>query len=222
MPNLRPSYTGYKTRGLTVVPSYHRSSLSYSSPRYHGLEPRSSGFGLASHPVMARARSLFLSLLTGTLLTYSPFTFNPGFPIQQVASLAESLPSHSWEYGATSQALLELYNPLLSVFGPTPFPVQASQKDQVKALSYAASKITLGQYKNALADGGGAVGDPASLGVSAVMLGKTDPSFGKAADATVDYLLNFAPRYYNGAISQRVSTPELWYVLGVFTVYDRF
>jgi hypothetical protein len=61
-----------------------------------------------------------------------------------------------------------------------------------------------------LADGAGAVGDPASLGVSAVMLGKTLPSFGKAADATVDYLLYSAPRYYNGAISQRVSSPELW------------
>ena len=159
---------------------------------------------------MVEARSLFISLLTGTLLPHSPCVYNPGFPIQQAVSLAESLPSHSWEYGAASQALLELNDPLLSVFGPAPFPVQANQKANVKALAYAASKITFGQNENALADGGGAVGDPASLGVSAVMLGKTIPSFGQAADATVDYLLNSAPRYYNGAISQRVSSPELW------------
>jgi hypothetical protein len=159
---------------------------------------------------MVQARSLVLNLLSGTLLSRYSFPYEPGFPIQQVASIAESLPSHSWEYGAAAEAMLELYDPLLSVFGPTPFPVQANNKDQVKALAYAASKITFGQNENALADGSGAVGDPASLGVSAVMLGKTNSSFAAAASATVDYLMNSAPRFYNGAISQRVSTPELW------------
>jgi hypothetical protein len=151
-----------------------------------------------------------IPLLTGILLSTYPYPYDPGFDIKAVTSLAKSLPSHSWEYGAASQAFLELYNPLLSVFGPNPFPVFAADKDHVKALAYASSKIQFGKGANALCDGAGAVGDPASLGVSAVMLGKTDPAFADAADATIDYLLNSAPRYNNGAISQRTSVPELW------------
>jgi hypothetical protein len=159
---------------------------------------------------MVTVGSSVVNLLSGTLLSLSPFLYNPGFDIQRVASLAKALPSHSWEYGAATEAILELHDPLLSVFGPTPFPVQVRGKDQVKALAYAASKITFGQGANVLADGSGAVGDPASLGVGAIMLGKTIPSYAVAANETMDYLLNSAPRYYNGAISQRASKPELW------------
>jgi hypothetical protein len=36
--------------------------------------------------------------------------------IKKVVQEAKSLASHSWEYGAVSQALLELQNPELSVF----------------------------------------------------------------------------------------------------------
>jgi len=160
--------------------------------------------------IMVETRILVLTLLSGTLLSRHPITYDPGFAIEKVASLAQSLPSHSWEYGAAAEALLELHDPLLSVFGPNPFPVQASVKDKVTSLAYAASKITFGEGGDSLAKGGGAVADPASLGVSAVMLGKTIPSYAKAADATVDYLLNSAPRYYNGAISHRAPSAELW------------
>jgi hypothetical protein len=159
---------------------------------------------------MVEAMKYSITLLSGTLLSHRPFAFNAGFAIEKVALLAESLPSHSWEFGAAAQAMLELHNPLLSVFGPKPFPVQVRQKEEVKALAYAASKINIGTGANALVGGDGAVGDPASLGVSAVMLGKTDQTIATAANSTVDYLLNSAPRYYNGAISQRVSSPELW------------
>jgi hypothetical protein len=159
---------------------------------------------------MVEATRYILTLLSGTLLSRRPFAFNAGFAIEKVALLAESLPSHSWEFGAAAQAMLELYNPLLSVFGPEPFPVQVRKKEEVKALAYAARKINIGKGDNALVDGDGAVGDPPSLGVSAVMLGKTDKSFSRAAHSTVDYLLNSAPRYYNGAISHRGSSPELW------------
>ncbi|KAG6807384.1 hypothetical protein H0H93_001641, partial [Arthromyces matolae] len=100
--------------------------------------------------------------------------------------------------------------PHISVFGNLPFPVPAISKDAVPALSYAASKIVLGEGVNSLSDGDGAVGDPASLGVSAVMLGKTDGKYATAAKGTIDYLINSAPRFWNGAISQRVDQPELW------------
>ena len=150
-----------------------------------------------------------LATFTGNLL--HPFLISPGFDIQKVSTLAESLPSHSWEFGAAAQALLELRNASLSVFGPTPFPVRTVSQQQVPALAYAADKIELGGGgANVLADGDGAVGDPASLGVSAVMLGKTDDRYAQAASETINYLMNSAPRFWNGAISQRVDTPELW------------
>ncbi|KAJ7437415.1 hypothetical protein FB451DRAFT_1006417, partial [Mycena latifolia] len=134
--------------------------------------------------------------------------FNPGFDISAVAARARSLPTHSWELGTAAQALLELESPLLSVFGPTPFPVPPLRSALVPSLAYAAPKITLGTI--GLSNGGGAVGDPASLGVAAVMLGKTDTKFDSAAQNEIDYLINDAPRWPNGAISQRADVPELW------------
>ncbi|KAJ6541218.1 hypothetical protein DFH09DRAFT_1249472 [Mycena vulgaris] len=136
--------------------------------------------------------------------------FNPGFNISAVATLAESLPSHSWEYGTAAEALLELHSPLLSVFGPAPFPALALPASFVPSLSYAASKIVLGTGANGLSNGDGAVGDPASLGVAAVMLGKTNASFAAAAQSEITYMVDVAPRWANGAISQRADVPELW------------
>ena len=150
--------------------------------------------------------------------------FSPGFDIHKISFLAESLPSHSWEYGTAAQALLELYNSSLTVFGSTPFPVQSASPGEVKALAYAKDKIQLGgKGANVLVDGDGAVGDPASLGVSAVMLGKTSPEYARAAKDTLGYLLNKAPRFSNGAISQRANVPELWadfmYMVPPFLAY---
>jgi len=110
------------------------------------------------------------------------------------------------------EALLELYNPELSVFGTKPFPVPTVPRAQVRALDYVAEKVRFGSGYSALDDGNGAAGDPASMGVGAVMLGKTDPAFAKAAKETADGLLNNVPRYSNGAISHRANVPELWYV----------
>ncbi|KAF8211102.1 hypothetical protein K438DRAFT_1554100, partial [Mycena galopus ATCC 62051] len=132
----------------------------------------------------------------------------PGFDIAQVAALAESLPSHSWEFGTAAEALLELYNPELSVFGNSPFPVANTDPSSVKALAYAAEKITTGGQT--LSNGDGATGDPASLGVSAVLLGKSNQTFATAADAQLNYLFSDVPRYSNGAISQRASSAVLW------------
>ncbi|ESK86698.1 hypothetical protein Moror_10945 [Moniliophthora roreri MCA 2997] len=142
------------------------------------------------------------------------FPFSPGFDIKKVALLAESLPSHSWEYGTAAEALLELYNPSISVFGDKPFPVPVYFRSEVKSLDYAASKIVLGDLlgtsPNALSDGAGAVGDPASLGVSAILLGKTEPQYALGAWSQQEYIVNRAPRWFNGAISQRADVAELW------------
>lgn len=76
-----------------------------------------------------------------------------------------------------------------------------------------------------LANSEGAVGDPASLGIGAILLGSADWTsvpgitdggqdlkgrYWDAAGAQVAYLLQGAPRYGNGAISQRVEGPEVW------------
>lgn len=56
----------------------------------------------------------------------------------------------------------------------------------------------------------GAAGDPASLGVSAILIGQTDGSFLAAAERQVQHLLDDVPRWANGAISHRESVAELW------------
>ena len=142
--------------------------------------------------------------------TSNAFPFSPGFNIENVAAIAKQLPSHSWEFGTATEALLELYNPELSVFGPNPFPVPTLDPSTVNSLVYASSKFVLGSGSDGFDPGSGAVGDPASLGVAAVMLGKTNDTLKTASDNEVDYLTTQAPRFYNGAISQRADVPELW------------
>ncbi|KAJ6529235.1 hypothetical protein B0H19DRAFT_968408 [Mycena capillaripes] len=147
-------------------------------------------------------------MLTSIASSTSSTPFDPGFNINAVATIAQSLPSHSWEYGTATQALLELEHPSWSVFGPKPFPVPTLDPAKISSLAYAASKIVFGA--NGLSDGDGTVGDPASLGVAAVMLGMTNNSFATAAQSEIDYLVELAPRWDNGAISQRADVPELW------------
>lgn len=136
--------------------------------------------------------------------------FDPGFDIFRVVELAVALPSHSWEYGTASEALLELFDPDISVFGDAPFPVPTIRASQSVSLAYASNKFQIGNGSNTLINGDGAVGDPASLGVSAYLLGKTNATLAAAATAELDYVLYQAPRYSNGAISQRNDVAELW------------
>lgn len=54
------------------------------------------------------------------------------------------LASHSWEYGAFSEALLEWYDPEFSVFGKGAFPdgkIPVLQVGDVQSLSYAKPNI---------------------------------------------------------------------------------
>ena len=45
-----------------------------------------------------------------------------GFNVANVMARALNVSAHSWEYGTAAEALLELRNPELSVFGHNPFP----------------------------------------------------------------------------------------------------
>ncbi len=136
--------------------------------------------------------------------------FDPGFDIFKVVQLAVALPSHSWEYGAACESLLELFDPDISVFGDAPFPVRTVTAGQSLSLAYASNKFQIGNGSNTLINGAGAVGDPVSLGISAYLLGKTNATLAAAATAELDYVLYQAPRYSNGAISQRADVAELW------------
>ena len=154
-----------------------------------------------------------ISAISVGFVDLSAFPFTPQYNIRTVVTETPALSQSSWEFGTFSEALLELYNPELSVFGDSPFPVPTLQKDDVQALSYLAPHITFGTSYNALDPGaGGAAGDPASMGVGAVLLGKTNASFADAANHTVYGLLNAVPRFWNGAISHRAEVAELWYV----------
>lgn len=172
--------------------------------------------------LVASALSFAVSVSASPLSTRSSnaYPFNPGFDVKKVVALAESLPSHSWEFGVATEALLELFDPELSVFGKEPFPVTVGKPSQVTALQYAASRITIGSGANALSNGDGAVGDPASLGVAAILLGKKDKKFADAAADQLNYTLNGAPKEWNGAISTRVDIPEVWYdTISIYTTY---
>lgn len=151
-----------------------------------------------------------IGAITAVISDFTTFPFYPGFPIKNVTKLATSLPSHSWEYGTAAQMLLELYNPEFSVFGARPFPVPSLNRGHIRSLDYAFDTIDLGTGYSALSKGNGAAGDPASLGVAAVMLGKQNATYAQAAKETADGLMNDVPRFWNGAISHRGAVAELW------------
>jgi len=69
----------------------------------------------------------------------------------------------------------------------------------------------------------GAAGDPAALGISALLIGKTLPDYYAAAIRQADHLTNDVPRWSNGAISHREAWPELWadfiYMVPPFLAY---
>jgi hypothetical protein len=132
-----------------------------------------------------------------------------GFNAFSAAQVMVDIASHSWEFGTAAEALLELYNPELSVFGADPFPnggIPDAAADTF-ALSYARQFIN---RDSQVFVGNSAVGDPASLGVSAILLGQSDGTYIGASDREEDFLINIAPRFSNGAISQRPDVAELW------------
>ncbi|KAH8829564.1 Six-hairpin glycosidase-like protein [Flagelloscypha sp. PMI_526] len=153
--------------------------------------------------------SLIALLLVSPALAVLPFRETVPFDIEKVAEKAESLPTHSWEFGTTVEALLELYDADVSVFGSQPFPAPSNLTD-IKGLNYASEKIIITKGKDALSPADGSIGDPASLGIGAYLLGKQDDRFKKAAENQLRLVVEKAPRWTNGAISHRANVAELW------------
>ncbi|KAK8238597.1 hypothetical protein HDK90DRAFT_510210 [Phyllosticta capitalensis] len=124
---------------------------------------------------------------------------------------AQLLATHSWERGTLSEALLEWYDPQYAVFGDDPFPngsIPRTDPNDVEGLKYAARHIRLDNVT--LVDGDGSAGDPASLGVSAMLLGASNRDYAAAAQRQHAHLTTAVPRWPNGAISHRDDYPELW------------
>ena len=111
----------------------------------------------------------------------------------------------SWELGTASEALLELDNTDLSVFGHHAF---ISASAETEALAYAKPHIALSS--DLLIADATSNSDPASLGVAAIMLGKTISAYSTAAVNQLNTLLYHTPKASNGAISHRSQSIELW------------
>lgn len=93
------------------------------------------------------------------------------------------------KWGTAAEALLELYDNELSVFGPEPFPggkIPSVDPNTVFALRYAKQFINV-NGQTFVADG--AVGDPASLSVSAILIGQTESNYIDASNREADYIL---------------------------------
>ncbi|KAJ4358429.1 uncharacterized protein N0V89_003012 [Didymosphaeria variabile] len=132
--------------------------------------------------------------------------------IAKVATRAKELAAHSWEFGTAAEALLELENPELSVFHKHAFShgkIASEVDNRCQSLKYVAQHIQIDGSKTLCADDTG-VADPASLGVSAILLGQRHPEYLAAAQRQVRYLLEEAPRYGETAISHRKDVEEVW------------
>lgn len=139
------------------------------------------------------------------------FSLQLDYDADAVLDYGKNIASHSWEYGVMSEALMDWYNPSLSVFSSSAFANGKMPKvavSKMAATSYAIDKIDLTRG-DTLVDGAGANGDPASLVPAALYIGQTKPEYLSAVDRQIQHLYN-APRYSNGAISQRDQVAELW------------
>lgn len=100
------------------------------------------------------------------------------FDVDKVLSVAKSLSSHSWEYGITTQALLEWYNITQSVFSASAFPsgkVRTPTVSKIVGLKYASTRIDTDASSDTLAGGDRALGDPASLLPPAILMAHPNP-----------------------------------------------
>ena len=147
--------------------------------------------------------------------------------ISAVLAKGIEVATHSWEYGTVFEAILEWEYPNLSIWnkpftpGGDTIPVLDVSKN--RALSYVKPFIRTDNIT--LVDGDGAAGDPAALGIPALLIGKTpgNTAYYTAAVRQEQHLVNTVPRWPNGAISHREAYPELWadfiYMVPPFLAY---
>jgi hypothetical protein len=134
--------------------------------------------------------------------------------INLVLQKATQVAQHSWEYGTVAEAAWEWNtNSFQSSIWNNPFPNgQAPKLDPNSNAFLSYVKPHISTSGNTLIDGDGAAGDPASLGIPALLLGQGgDWQYWDAAVRQKNHLLNDVPRWSSGgAISHREDHPELW------------
>ncbi|KIM83914.1 hypothetical protein PILCRDRAFT_68878 [Piloderma croceum F 1598] len=169
-----------------------------------------------------RSRRLLSWIVWSFLVVTGSTTSPPGLDdatVSQVRANLLQVASASWELGTAAEALTELSWPALSVFRSTAFPPPTQLNASLNAsdvLQIASETVQNKPFDSmALVANDSAVGDPASIG-NAVLLANwtrtdlSDTSFSFAAGQQLDYLLNYAPRSAEGAISQRWDQVQLW------------
>ncbi|KAF2260183.1 hypothetical protein CC78DRAFT_37195 [Lojkania enalia] len=141
-----------------------------------------------------------------------------------VLAVAQNNAKGSWEYGTVAEALLEWNNASISVWND-PFPnqqVPGVEWESVAALSWLRDKGVIRTDGETLYEDG-AKGDPASLGIPALLIGTTDSTYHDAATRQKDHLIADNDRWSNGAISHREGYAELWadfiYMVPPFLAY---
>jgi len=168
------------------------------------------------------ARNVSIAIIFGIVISF--LLYNLGFrsskqhplehlnlPVHEIKDQARKLATHPKEYGTLAEALLELDSPELSVFGTEPFPadkVPYAPFHQVTSLEYAKRYISLSE--NTLYSDNNSIADPASLGISAILLGQSDVDYLKASQRQINHLLRSRPRLKNGAISHLQDVQEAW------------
>jgi hypothetical protein len=154
--------------------------------------------------------------------------------LHKISLKAENLATHSWEHGTVFHALLQLYDPDLSIFSDTfdlNVPVKeegggsnlgaaagggTSDDDGVRALKYIKPFINTSADKceELFYEPNGGAGDPASLGIAALMIGfgfgyaetgigrigqalqvTEDDVYVRAVERQVEFLLTKVPRW---------------------------
>jgi hypothetical protein len=162
-----------------------------------------------------------VSLLAASSVIGLPI-FGLGLNDQTVIKVRNNLvqvANASWELGTAAEALLEYEWPGLSIFRTTDFPPPGVLNSSLSAsdvLQIAYETLAVKPNDSmALVATDLAVGDPASIGNSVLLANWTrtnlsDDSYSYAAGQQLSYLLNFAPRTQEGAISQRTDQVQLW------------
>ncbi|KDQ21094.1 hypothetical protein BOTBODRAFT_62116 [Botryobasidium botryosum FD-172 SS1] len=166
--------------------------------------------------------ALFLQLAIFTLAGISAVGAQQPGPgptpnqVAQVSDVLQQIASQSWELGTETEALLEYDWPALSVFGssaiPPPFQLNSTlNASNVFAITQRVIQARNGTLMTFISDG--AVGDPASLGVAMLLANWTNSTggnYGEASQQELSFLLNWAPRNKDGAISHRSEQVQLW------------
>ncbi|KAI9614059.1 hypothetical protein KEM48_003624 [Puccinia striiformis f. sp. tritici PST-130] len=154
---------------------------------------------------------------------------------QMVLKVLDRVATHSWEYGAQSEVLLELHYQDLSVYSTTrklplseedgPIPTPQSLLDLIDPILARRDPNIL-----PLVEGDGSAGDPASLGIAVLVASAAtandsarSENYRKLAQGQLDWSMNHVPRCPEGAISQRNDEVQFWadfmYMLPPFLAY---